>query len=343
MSATLPEQHLRKAFPDEDIQVSRAEPSAWGAENQVFQIRTGIYSRRTIIGYNSNWDVIGMSKIGQRFFAGIRAEIERDPSVKHAIITYRDVIRQLKHIAKKENVCFVTDMKDARKFETGSEEADVIWIVGTPRWAPDVIWRRAQILFGNDEEPLFYEEETETRRYKDERIRGVYEHGIARVLTRNVLRAGLRSSTDKKIVLISSLALPNITDSPKTLLFDWEDFEIAGGLDKLPESVATRESFETERDNLTAESSREEVEQVLGCSSRQANRMLRKLRGGKPLRVPFREQILSLLASDGEKKTSELVTVIDGHPKAIKNELSRLVEMGEIVRVRWGVYTLPSK
>jgi DeoR/GlpR family transcriptional regulator of sugar metabolism len=71
--------------------------------------------------------------------------------------------------------------------------------------------------------------------------------------------------------------------------------------------------------------------------------MLKKLRGGKPLRVPFRDQILSTLASDGKKKTGELVAAIDGHPKAIKNELSRLVEAGEIVRIRWGVYALPSE
>ena len=63
--------------------------------------------------------------------------------------------------------------------------------------------------------------------------------------------------------------------------------------------------------------SREEVEQVLGCSSRQANRVLQRLRGGKPLRVPLREQILSILASDGEKKASEFVDAIDGHPRAV--------------------------
>ena len=135
------------------------------------------------------------------------------------------------------------------------------------------------------------------------------------------------------------MALPQIIDKPETLLFDWEDFEVAGGLDKLPEMIAIRERFETERDNLTVESSREKVEHILGCSSRQANRVLQKLRGGKPLRIPFRDQILSLLA-DGEKRTAELIEAIEGHPKAIKNELSHLVDTGEITRVQWGIYTL---
>ena len=284
-----------------------------------------------------------MSKTGQRFFAGIRAEIERDSNVEHAIITYKPVAARLNDIAEKENVRFVTHFRNLRSWRDALRETQVVWIVGTPQWQPNIIWRRAQILFGNDGDPLSYEEDPETRRYKDERIRSVYEQEMARMLTRIILRAGLDHWADKKIVLISSLTLSDITDRPETLLFDWEDFEVAGSLDKLPEVIATRERFETERANLTAESGREEVERILGCSSRQANRMLRKLRGGRPLRIPFREQILAALTSGGEKKTAELVEAIDGHPKAIKNELSRLVEMGEIVRVRWGVYALPSK
>ena len=340
-SVVLSEQHLRRAFPDEEITVTRTQPKAWVAGNRVFQIRTGVYPRQRILDYNGNSDVIGMSKTGQRFFAGIRSEIERDPNVKHAIITYKSIAARLEDIKEKENVCLVTDFQNMRELSTNLREAQVVWIVGTPLWNPDLVWRSSQILFGNDTEPLSYEEEeTDTFRYKDERIQGVYEQGVTRVLTRTIQRVGLDQWSDKTVVLISSLALPDITDRSETLLFDWEDFEVAGGLDNLPEAIATRQHFETERDNLNGESNREEVERVLGCSSRQANRLLHKLRGGRSLRVPFREQILSLLA-DGEKRTSEFVAAIEGHPKAVKNELKRLVDAGEIAKVRWGVYTLP--
>ena len=343
-SLTLSERHIRRAFPDEEITVTPTEPAAWVAGNRVFQIRTGVYPRHTILNYNSNRDVIGISKTGQRFFAGIRAEIERDSSVKHAILTYKSIAARLEDIAQKENVCFVTDFGKVKGLNAAFREAQVIWIVGTPQWNPDLVWRKAQILFGNDKEPLSYEEEeTDTLRYKDERVQGVYEQAMAHVLTRIISRVRLNRWANKKVVLISSLALPDITDRPETLLFDWEDFEVAGGLDKLPEVIATRQRFETECDNLIAESSREKVEQVLGCSSRQANRVLQRLRGGRTLRVPFREQILTLLAADGEKRTSEFVGAIEGHPKAIKNELKRLVDAGEIVKVRWGVYALPQK
>lgn len=65
-----------------------------------------------------------------------------------------------------------------------------------------------------------------------------------------------------------------------------------------------------------------------------------KFRGGKPLRVPLRNQIFSLLAK-GERKTSELIDAIEGHPGSIKNELKRLVNTGEIVKVRRSMYALP--
>jgi DNA-binding CsgD family transcriptional regulator len=140
-------------------------------------------------------------------------------------------------------------------------------------------------------------------------------------------------------MLITGLRIPEITDRPETLLFDWEDFDVAGGLDGLADVIATRQRFETERDNLTPESSRREVERVLECSPRQANRVLQRLRGGK-VRVTFREQILALLA-DGEKTTPEFAAAIQGHPKAINTELTRLVDRGEIVKVKRGLYRLP--
>ena len=347
ISPTLSEQELQRIFPDDTVEVIHSRSASWKASNQVFQIRTGVYPRSTILDRDNNWDVPGMAKMGQRFFLGIRAEVERDPSIKHAIITYRGAVTQLADIAAKENVCFVTDFKDTRRLETGFEEAQVIWVVGTGHWAPEVFLERAQTLFGNDEQPLSYKgerdkEETELFFYEDERVQNIYEQTIAGLLIQTVGHARLHHLANKKIVLVTSFPLPDITDRPETLLFDWEDFEVAGDLDKLPDAIATRQRYEVERDKLTADSSRDEVERVLGCSSRQANRILQKFRAGKPLRVPFREQILSLLAN-GEKKAAELAAAIDGNPKAIHNELRRLTDTGEIINVQWGVYALPEQ
>ena len=58
--------------------------------------------------------------------------------------------------------------------------------------------------------------------------------------------------------------------------------------------------------------------------------------------VPLGEQILSALA-DGEKKTAELVAAVDGYPTAIRNGLRRLVDTGEIVKIKRGVYAIKTK
>ena len=339
---SLSDQHLRRVFPNEEIEVVHTEPVAWVPGNQVFQIRTGIYSVETILNHDSNWDIRSFSKMGERFFLGIRAEIERDPNVKHAIISNLSIIEQLADLREKENVRCLLHFKMVNGMDTDFEDVDVVWIIGTPHWPQSTIWWHAQMLFGSDEEPIYYEGELETGHYKDERVQSLYRQNVVGLLTRLVGQMGLTHRSSKKVVLISGVALPDITDRPETLLFDWEDFEVAGGLDKLPEVIATRQRFETERDNLTAESSRKEVERILGCSPRQANRVLHKLRGGNIQRVPFQEQILTLL-SDGEKKASELAASIGSSSQSVGNELRRLVDIGEIVKVRRGVYALPKK
>ena len=197
------------------------------------------------------------------------------------------------------------------------------------------------MLFGNDEKPLNYEGDIWTGNYKDERIQEIFNQNLSGVLTQIIGRAGLNHNSGKTLMLLTDFDLPDITDRQETLLFDWEDFEIAGGLHKLEETIRTRERFEAEQAKITAETSREEVERILGCSSRQANRVLNKLRGGNIPRITLQEQILFLLASGREQTTASLVAAIDSSPQAIGNTLKQLLNAGEIVRVRRGVYTLP--
>ena len=339
-SPALYDAHLRRAFLDEETEILPAQPVAWAPGNRVFQIRTHTYPRKTILDLYNTWDVFGMSETGQQIFWRIQAEIERDPNVKHGIITHVHTVRYLDNIAKNENVCFLTGFRNREGFETAFQEAEVIWIVGMPEMGPRAISQRSQTLFGNDEEPLSYETERKSYRYKDERVQSVYEKEIVHIFTQVIALAQLNRLPNKKVMLITGSRIPEITDRPETLLFDWADLEVAGGLDKLAEAIATRQRFEAERDNLTDQSSRKEIETVLGCSSRQASRVLQRLRGRKIVRPPLREQILALL-TDGEKTTPQLTAAIQGHPKAINTKLTRLVNAGEIVKVRRGVYALP--
>ena len=329
-----------KTLPDA---VKNSELESGLLRNRVFQIRTGIYSVHDILNYENSWDNLGLSEIGHRFFSGIRAEAERDPNVQHILICNQQAAEQMPDLASMENVRFRSHIKRAIHVEAlGSEFelADVIWIIGAPYWPPPLMWRQAQALFGDDEKPLCYDVELKPYRYEDERIQALCEQNVIGILTEIIGQVGLNRLSNKTVVLLTAMPLPGITNGPETLLFDWADFEVADGLDKLPEVIAERQCFENERDNLTAESGREKVEEVLGISKSQANRVLMQLRGGKIQRVPFHEQIHALL-SDGEKTTAELIDAIEGHPGAVKNELKRLVDIGEIVKVRRAVYALP--
>ena len=337
ISETLSELHLRRIFADEEVEVKRIQPTPWLPGNRVFQIQTGYYQRETILDDSNIWEVIGVSKVGQRFFAGIRTEVEREPDVKHAIVADDLILRKLGRIVENENVSLIAYSGKRVRGNTNLADAEVIWIVGMPTPYIGDVWERSQVLFGNDEKPLCYDRVIQPYHYKDERIQSVYEAAARRAITRIVGRIRLNFQTGKKVMLLTGLELPNITDRPETLLFDWEDFEIAGGLDKLPEIIATRQHFEVERANLTAESGRDKVQHILGCTHIHANRVLRKLSGTE--RITFRQQILALLASGDEKKAAEMTAVIDGNPTAIRYALMKLTNTGEIVRVRHGVYT----
>ena len=339
-ASVLSSEHLRHAFSGTEVEALPTKPMAWLPGNRVFQIRTDIYPRQTIIDVNNTWNVFGLSEAGRHLFWRIQAEIERDPAIKHGIIVHRQAIEQLRDIEKNENVCFLAVFREMEGLETAFQEAQVIWIVGMPYIRPFDILERTQILFGNDEEPLSYEMEPEIYRYEDERVQSVYEITVCRLFREIIELAQLNRFANKTVMLLTGLRIPEITDRPETLLFDWADFDVAGGLDKLAEVITTRQNFEAERGTLTVDTSRKEVERILGCLPRQANRLLQKMRGGKSARVTFREQILTLLA-DGEKTTPEFAEAIEGHPKAINTELTRLVKLGVIVKVQRGVYRLP--
>ena len=62
----------------------------------------------------------------------------------------------------------------------------------------------------------------------------------------------------------------------------------------------------------------------------------------------LREQILALMHTDlhidrGEKSTEYIIYAINANPSAIKKELTKAVEKGEIENVRYGYYRLPRK
>ena len=290
----------------------------WHPDNEIFQIRTGYYNYESLFDYNAGRYFV-KTQIAKAFLDAIEAEVAHDTHIKHALITP------------------LKSFKRNRHWDTPIAEADRLWIVGFLEDSFRLLWLRAQQRFGADENPLNYERDP-FGCFKDKRLQTLYEHTVATKILEYIQEFPAHQP-NKKVILLTALPVQGITDRPETLLFDWADYEVAGCLDNLADTIATRECFEAERANLTGTSSRKKVERILGCSSGQANRILNNLRGGELLRVSLCEQIFSLL-SDGEKQTSEIIRVVKGNPGAVKNELSRLVNTGEIIRVRRSVYTL---
>lgn len=305
-------------LPTRKTDTPHLKPEFWHPDNLIFQIRTGYHSYQSLFDYNAD-KYFAKTQLAKTFLDAIEAEVARDPGIKHAMVT------PLKSF--KGNIDWDTPLK----------KADVLWIVGIPECGLRSLWLQAQQFFGTDETPICYERD-DSGYFKDKRLQSLYEYMVVTNITGYIQRFQLHQP-NKKVVLLTALPVLGVTDKPETLLFDWADYEIAGNLGNLAETIRIRQGFEAERNDLTAASNKEEVQRILGCSLRHANRVLMELRGGEPLRVPIRDQILDALA-DGEKKTAELTEQIDGHPKSVINELIRLVKKGEIVRVRRGVYTL---
>ena len=360
ISPAFSEDRFKETFSEETVSVSRIESQEISLSgNKVFQLRSASHISHAIANYEVNWDVFSLSKIASRFFRGIYQETKRHPDRNHVIISSTSARMMLKNVFDKiisyhdlikdtpahpEDLRSTFEANDVyydriNALRSTFEAADVAWIVGTPYWPPKFIWEQAKILFGNQVEPLNYNLTMNPYQFEDERIQNLYEQNAVGTLTQIIRIAGFNETSDKTLILNTVLRIPSVTDAPETELFDWEDFEIAGGLDELSKMIQIREDYEVEYINMDASWDRKRVEYLLGVSKAQANRILMRLRGTKLERIPFHVQILEML-SDGEKTTSEILESIDGNPGSIKNELTHLVETGEIVRIRRGVYAL---
>ncbi len=361
ISPAFSEEAFKNLFPEETVSAKRVESQETPlSRNKSFQLRGAPHIAYAITNYEVNWDTFGLSEIASRFFRGIHQEVKQHPERNHVIISSTSTVQMLKNVfdriinyhdlikskpAHYEDLRSIFETTDAYDKRINAlrpifEAADVVWIVGTPYWPPKFIWEQAKILFGNQAEPLNYNLTMNPYQFEDERIQELYQQNAIGTLAQIVRIVGFDKASDKTLVLNTTLPIPSVTEAPETQLFDWEDFEIAGGLDELPTTIRIREEHEAEYANMDASWKRKRVEYLLGVSKAQANRILMRLRGRKLDRVPFHAQIFDLL-SNGEKTTSEILESIQGNPGAIKNELTHLVETGEIVRIRRGLYTLP--
>ena len=249
LSPSLHEAHLQKAFPNEKVEIYNLGTKETLASNRVYQLRSEVPSPHSILNYDLDWDALGLSNVGTRFALGVHREVKRAADTQHTLIWYNDMDKILKGTLKNRNTkstyFFKKTAEKAEFLKSQFEGADVIWVLGTPCCAPKMIWKYAKILFGDEAEPLDYSVSMNPYVFQDARLQKISEQYALHVLIGMLTYSGLKDS-GKTIVLNTALRVPGITDASETTLFDWEDFEIAGGLDKLPETIARREAFEAE-------------------------------------------------------------------------------------------------
>ena len=304
-------------LPNAEGHTPEKRPNYRASDITIFQLRTELNPYQRLVDFNEGSIHWSETQIAWKFINKICDEMKHRPDNRHAIQTF---------------------YKD-RSWQSALhpiEASNILWVLGMPAVGFRYLWQTCQQFFGHEDAPLSYEWSREDT-FRDARVQSVYESYAISQIVKNINQLYKNPLPDKKAVILTSLPIPGITDETDTYLFDWEDYLIAGDLEHLTETIAIREDYERRRDAVTPDTSRKEVEEIYGCSPRQANRILQKLRGGEPLRVSLREQILEFLA-DGEKKTADILSAVVGHPKAIQSELKSLVNTEKIQRVRWGVY-----
>ena len=359
MSATAETELIAdKVFTDREVQVVEAEPARWEESNEVFQLCTAKAPRATVLDSNDN-----LKGFGQRAWDAMVEEIERTPDKTHAVITYK-CLQERYNLPS--NV--VTGHYGAVEgFNERFADCSVFWFLFDPRLPPHEAALRAKMIFGRDDEPLNHEYDKRRGVYVDDRLQRIADHYAIEQLLQAIGRARLVRRTGVKVVIFCARELPGISGRAETTLFNLQDFIIAGGLDKLKDQVKKREAREAQ----LRETIRQYVEE--GMSD---NKICKTLRIHHVQLREIKAEVLPSLDSEGMSQSSQLAisNIIEScepvtneikrlihsgltctkdlcdrlneshsqSPDATRQQLTRLVKVDELIRMRRGVYALPN-
>ena len=223
LSPSLCEEHLKKVFPNEKVEVYNLGTKETLAGNRVYQLRGEVHSPHSILNYDLDWDALGLSSVGIRFAIGAHREVGRATGTQHTLVWYDEMDKILKDNLKKGNtksIYFFKDIPKKAKFlQAQFEGSDVIWMFGAPYFPPNLIWQQAKILFGDEAEPLNYSVSMNPYIFKDKRLQKLADQYAACALIGMLTYSELAES-GKTIILNTALRVPGITDAPETELFD---------------------------------------------------------------------------------------------------------------------------
>ena len=225
MSATVYEPLFRRALSayENDIEFVSVSPTPLIEGSRIFQLRTGKYCRGTVLEWDDKMRAIGLKKAGKKLWDMFKTEVERDVTVKHALITYQCILDwNSEWLESNPNVIASANYWGLEGINE-MQDADYVWVMFDPELDGKTIERYSKRFWGDDEEPLNFDREDGC--YVDERVYLVWESQVIGELLQAVGRARLNRKKGN-VVVLTGLEIPTVTNRAETLLFDFVDWEI---------------------------------------------------------------------------------------------------------------------
>ena len=311
-------------------------------------------------------EYVGLSQTGKKVTGLFRKEIRQNPDKKFGIITFKWIVDTFRDawLGECPNLVYFENFGRA---EGTNPQLDVLFVLGIPEIPQYDVEVTAKMMFGAtelgatplDTKRLENDAQPDGCPYSDSRMQRAWRLLVVESLLQAIGRGRLNLKP-RCVVALTAVRLPNLTDRNETVLFDLEDWEIAGSLDRLPQTVAEREERADDyRKRIENNESVYMIAKDEGIQWQTVNRIVTPPRGrqlnnvlvNRDSRVTIgakltklQTDILSCFETMPEKelKTGDIVkTVGRARPKVTLN-LSKLVDRFYLERVKRGWYRLLS-
>ena len=355
-------QSVLRGYKD-DMFVEETPPTKFHPGASFLQLTTAKYPRRTLLERGKGiGKYIGLSRIGKKVTGLIRKEIRQNPSKKFGIITFKWIVDAYKDTWCDEcpNLVYFENFGRA---EGTNPEIDVLFVLGLPDIPQYDVEVAAKMMFGArergatplDTTRLEINAQPDGCPYIDSRMRRAWRLLVIESLLQATGRGRLNLKP-RCVVALTAVRLPNLTDRKETVLFDLADWEIAGSLDRLPQTVAEREKKTNdyrkrheEGDSVNAIATDEglhwqTVNKIVTLPrERQVQFVLasreKKVTIGTKL-TKLHKLILSCFETESELKTGDVVKTIGRARQKVTSGISELVDRFYLARIKHGCYRL---
>ena len=150
MSATQDETLFKRAFPEAHPQ--NLPSTAWQPHVKVYQLRTNRNPRAAVYRF-ADGEAVGLSDTGENYWQRMIDEIARTPDTKHAIITYKDVLKwklndEASDLSELDNIIATAHYGNHRVgFDTDFQDPDHLCILFAPELPITKLYGEEACLF----------------------------------------------------------------------------------------------------------------------------------------------------------------------------------------------------